>query len=396
MEEKDLTNEPEVVEVRKGWWSKKEKKDKKSFVLMIIFVILLAAALFTLVYCRQLFGDEIADTLIGVGTPNGWHMIGIFFAGNALTFAISVIVILTTFVIYYVLKGIIKSVTRKTQRTKTVGSLIVSVIRYVAFIVDIAIILTIWGVNLASAVAGVSILAIIVGFGCKNLVADIVSGLFIVFDDYFAVGDAVIIDGFRGYVTEIGLRTVKIDDRLGNIKCIANSNIQTCVNLSRTVNIVSVSMEVGYNEDIERVEAILTEELPKIKERCPKMLEAPFYKGVDALTNSGVEISFGVKCHYPDRWGTTRDLRRELYQIFRKNDIFFTFQHVVIANADPTDRPKATEEQVVVSQEMIAKSREIDKAKEEKSFIEKTLGIDMKPKKKKKSSGASKKKEESK
>lgn len=396
MEEKDLTNEPEAVEVRKGWWSKKDKKDKKSFVLMVIFILLLAAALFTLVYCRQLFGDEIADALIGVGMPNGWHMIGVFFAGNALTFAICVIIVLTTFVIYYVLKGIIKSVTRKTQRTKTVGSLIVSVIRYIAIIVDIAIILTIWGVNLASAVAGVSILAIIIGFGCKNLVADIVSGLFIVFDDYFAVGDAVIIDGFRGYVTEIGLRTVKIDDRLGNIKCIANSSIQTCVNLSRTVNVVSVSVEVGYNEDIERVEAIFSEELPKIKDRCPKMLEAPFYKGVEALTNAGIEISFGVKCRYPDRFGTTRDLRRELYQILKKNDIFFTFQHVVVANADPNDRPVATEEQINASHKMVMETREITQAKEEKSFIEKTLGIDMKPKKKKKSSGQSKKKEEKK
>ncbi len=392
MEEKDLTNIPESTEVRKGWWSKKDKKDKKSFVLMIIFVLLLVAALFTLVYCRQLFGDEVADLLIGVGVPNGWHMIGIYFTANALTLVISIIVILTTFVIYYVLKGIIKSVTRKTQRTKTIGSLIVSVLRYVSIIVDIAVILTLWGVNLASAVAGVSILAIIIGFGCKNLVADIVSGLFIVFDDYFAVGDAVIIDGFRGYVTEIGLRTVKIDDRLGNIKCIANSNIQTCVNLSRTINIVSVSMEIGYNEDIERVEAILSEELPKIKDRCPKMIEAPFYKGVEALTNSGVEISFGVKCRYPDRFGTTRDLRRELYQIFKNNDIYFTFQQIVINNADPKDRPIATEEQIDLSQELVAKTREITVDKKEKSFIEKTLGIDIKPIQPKKSTGRAKKK----
>lgn len=393
MEEKDLTNVPETTEVRKGWWSKKEKKDKKSFIIMIIFVLLLVAALFTLVYCRQLFGDEVADLLLGVGVPNGWHMIAIYFTANALTLAISIIIVLTTFVIYYVLKGIIKSVTRKTQRTKTIGSLIVSVLRYVAIIVDIAAILTMWGVNLASAVAGVSILAIIIGFGCKNLVADIVSGLFIVFDDYFAVGDAVIIDGFRGYVTEIGLRTVKIDDRLGNIKCIANSNIQTCVNLSRTINIVSVSMEVGYNEDIERVEAILSEELPKIKERCPKMIEAPFYKGVEALTNSGVEISFGVKCRYPDRFGTTRDLRRELYQIFRKNDIYFTFQQVVINNADPKDRPVATEAQKEASNDLVMETREIVKAKQERSFIEKTLGIEINPPKKpKKSSGSSKKK----
>ena len=394
MEEKDLTNEPQAVEVRKGWWAKKDKKDKKSFVMMILFVLLLAGALFTLVYCRQLFGDAIADAIIGEGVPNGWHMIGKYFAENAMVLAFSVIVVLATFVVYYVLKGIIKSATRRNQRTRTIGSLICSVLRYVAIIVDIAFILTLWGVNLASAVAGVSILAIIIGFGCKNLVADIVSGLFIVFDDYFAVGDAVIIDGFRGYVTEIGLRTVKIDDRLGNIKCIANSNIQTCVNLSRTINVVSVSMEIGYNEDIERVEAILSEELPKIKDRCPKMIEAPFYKGVDALTNSGVEISFGVKCRYPDRFGTTRDLRRELYQIFKTNDIYFTFQQIVINNADPKDRPVATKEQVEASEELVFGTREIVKAKREKSFIESTLGIDIERKKsqKKKSSSSTKKK----
>ena len=76
-----------------------------------------------------------------------------------------------------------------------------------------------------------------------------VAGLFIVFDDYFAVGDIVIIDGFRGTVSDIGLKSTKITDAGGNIKAINNSSITTVVNLSRMDSLVTVSMAASYNED---------------------------------------------------------------------------------------------------------------------------------------------------
>ena len=373
MEEQDLKEELKPVEVKTGWWRQKTKKEKVLFVFFILFVAIVITGGLGIVYIRQIFGDEIGDAVLGEGVQNGWHLLYVFSVKNAKTFLLSLVIIFVTIIFFVVSKTIVKLVTKKNQRTKTIGSLIVSFLRYVAIIVDVGVILTLWGANLASAIAGVSILAIIIGFGCKNLVADVVSGMFIVFDDYFAVGDAVIIDGFRGYVTEIGLRTIKIDDRLGNIKCIANSNITTCVNLSRTLNVVIVNMEIGYNEDIERVEAIISRELPSIKDRCPKMVEAPIYRGVEAFTNSGVQISFAVKCYYQDRWDTNRDLRRELYRLFVKNDIYFTFQQIVINQADPKDRPKATPAQIKATEEMLEKSRALPVKEKEKNIFQKAF-----------------------
>ena len=398
-ENENLHEELKPVEIKKGWWTGKDKKEKRGFFFTILFIIILAAAVFGFAYCRPIFGNEIGDVVLGVGVPNGWVAMGAFFTANAITLMISLLIVLVTVVVFMVLKAVIKSVSKKNQRSRTVGSLLISVFRYTFVIVDFAIILTLWGVNIASAVAGVSILAILIGFGCKNLVADIVSGLFIVFDDYFAVGDAVIIDGFRGKVTEIGLRTVKIDDSLGNIKCIANSNIQTCVNLSRTINTVTASMEIGYNEDIDRVEAILAIELPKVLERCPKMLEAPVYRGIDSFTNSGVELSFAVKCRYDDRWSTNRDLRRELYRIFTENDIYFTFQQVVVNSPDPTDRPKATAEEYRIAQEVLKRKRAAGPYVEKDNFFDISIDLDNpiqinhRKKTKKKSSSKPKNKE---
>ena len=108
--------------------------------------------------------------------------------------------------------------------------------------IGLAIVLVIWGVDVTGIVASLGILTLIIGLGCQSLIQDVVSGLFIVFDDYFSVGDMVIIDGFRGYVSEIGLRSVKIDDRVGDIKTITNSNIGTCVNLSREDNMITVNI----------------------------------------------------------------------------------------------------------------------------------------------------------
>ena len=111
-------------------------------------------------------------------------------------------------------------------------------------IVAIAVILTLWGVNVVSVVAGLGILTLIVGLGCQTLIQDVISGVFIVFDDYFSVGDTVIVDGFRGKVASIGLKSTKIIDASGNIKSIPNSSISTVTNVSRLPTMVTVAMDM--------------------------------------------------------------------------------------------------------------------------------------------------------
>ena len=88
----------------------------------------------------------------------------------------------------------------KSKKSKTISSLVRSLVKYGLMLVALAIILIAWGVNVVGVLAGVGVITLIVGLGCQSLIQDVISGLFIVFDDYFGVGDTVIIDGFRGTI----------------------------------------------------------------------------------------------------------------------------------------------------------------------------------------------------
>ena len=117
------------------------------------------------------------------------------------------------------------------------------------------------GVDTTAILAGIGILGLIVGLGAQPLIADIIAGLFIVFENVFEVGDIIVVDGFRGTVDDIGIRTTKIEDVGGNIKVINNADIKTLVNMTQALSVANCEMSIEYGESLERVEAILAEAL---------------------------------------------------------------------------------------------------------------------------------------
>ena len=189
-------------------------------------------------------------------------------------------------------------------------------------------------------------LTLIIGLGCQSLIQDIVSGLFIVFDDYFASGDMVIIDGFRGKVVEVGLKTTKLEDFGGNIKSITNSSITTVVNMSRLRSVCTIKIPVSYNEDVHRVEALILKEIEQLPSKVPNITEGPVYKGIDSITSSSIEFLVLAFCTEDNRFQVTRDLNREFFLMCKDNDIILPYTQVTVNEADEKDRPKATKEQV--------------------------------------------------
>ena len=101
----------------------------------------------------------------------------------------------------------------------------------------------------------------IIGLGSQSLVADILAGIFIVFEGEFQVGDIVIIDGWRGEVTEIGMRTTKLIDAGYNIKIVNNSEIKTIINQTQELSLAKAYVSVSYGARIEKIEAVIADNL---------------------------------------------------------------------------------------------------------------------------------------
>ncbi|MCR5078745.1 MAG: mechanosensitive ion channel family protein [Bacilli bacterium] len=344
-----------------GFWASRTLKQKIYFILGFILLIGFIFLFITMLFPRFFYGDEIADKFLGKGVENSLALLGEFSAEVGWRFIASIAVIGAIFILVFIINFIINFFTySKTNKTRTVSSLVRSCIRYLAVILGAAICLTIWGVDVGSVVASLGVLTLIIGLGCQSLIQDVVSGLFIVFDNYYSVGDTVIIDGFRGDIVEIGLRSTKVKDFANNIKCINNSNVGTMTNLSAAGNSAAFcKINVGFNEDLHHVEAVIQENLPEIKKKIPKIAGDIQYLGVDSFDECGLMLIFLAYCPESERFGVQRDLNREIYLLLVDNHITIPFRQIVINQADDPNRPRATKEERESVEKVYAKGRAV-------------------------------------
>ncbi len=205
-----------------------------------------------------------------------------------------------------------------------------SIVKYATIIGTVYYCLALLGVDTTTLLASAGILSIAISLGAKDMVSDILSGMFIIFEDEFRVGDVIEVDGYYGTVVEIGIRTTKVMDDSQNTKVIRNSNIDDVINRTKALSLVSVDVGIEYNESLERVEAILADELPKLKDKYEAIKVGPFYRGVVELADNSVNIRIVAQCKEFDRAQLTRDLNREVKLIFDHYDIGIPFPQVVV------------------------------------------------------------------
>ena len=246
-----------------------------------------------------------------------------------------VLALALVWLIYQVLKLILQAVGKRGGRAQTVTNLISGLMKYVAVIAAVVWGLSILGVNATAVLAGVGIVGLILGFGAQSLIEDIITGAFIIFENQYSVGDIIILDDFRGTVRSIGVRTTVIEDAGGNLKVVNNSDIRNFQNRSRNNSVALCLVSVAYSTDLRKLEALLKEALPKLKEEHPDLyLTAPRYLGVDALADSGVNLKFAVDVTEQNVFGAQRMLARDLKILFDEKGVEIPFPQVVVHHAD--------------------------------------------------------------
>ena len=238
-------------------------------------------------------------------------------------------------------------------------TILISVIKYVALIVWVFFLLSAFGVDTTVILAGIGIVSLIVGLAIQPLLSDIIAGLFIVFEDVFNIGDIIVADGFRGTVKEIGIRTTQLIDTGGNIKVVNNSKLQEIVNMTNQLSLAICDLSIEYGESLERVEAILKENLPAVKEAIPDIKEGPFYRGVSELGDSAVVIRFVANCGEGARYQVERDMNRQFKLIFDKNNINIPFPQIVLNQ--PTEFKDATKAQKKEAKQFVEEQKELSK-----------------------------------
>lgn len=204
------------------------------------------------------------------------------------------------------------------KRGVTVCRLLKSLIRYLGIIILIFMCIASYGVNMRTLAVSAGILTTVLGLGANSLLTDIFAGLFITFEGDLQVGDAMILDGFLGRITEIGIRTTKIMNVDGNRVIINNSCLQGPVKRARSYNYCHSYIDMDYDESLDRVESFLAAELPLLKDKLPFLLSEPEYRGVISLLDQRMRIDIRYKASAADRFMAEQEMNRELKLIFDK------------------------------------------------------------------------------
>lgn len=219
------------------------------------------------------------------------------------------------------------------RRKKTIAKLIISVVKYIVGIIAIIAILAIWGVNVGPALAGLGVLGLVIGLGAQKFINDLISGFFIIFENHFNVGDTIEVKGFKGVVTDIGLKTTKIRNWKGEIKIYNNGDIGDITNYSLNPSIAVVEFGIAYEEDIQKTIEVLKAELPKTVSLFDQIIEEPTILGVTELANSSVNIRVIAKTLNEQHYAVERGLRKFIKEVLDNNDITIPFPQLVIHNA---------------------------------------------------------------
>ncbi len=215
------------------------------------------------------------------------------------------------------------------RRADTLKALAKSVLKYVVYFVSGFMILDTFGVPTTSILAGAGIVGLAIGFGAQNLVRDVISGFFILFEDQFTVGEYISTAGVTGVVEELGIRTTKIREWTGQLHIIPNGSIDKVANYNRGHMLALVVVSISYETDIDFALEVLRQESERAFKEIEAITEIPVVQGVVALGAYSVDIRVIAQTVPGEQWQVERELRRYFKIALENNGIEIPYPHEV-------------------------------------------------------------------
>ena len=185
------------------------------------------------------------------------------------------------------------------------------------------------GVSSESLVVIASAGSVAIGLGAQSIAGDMMEGFFILFEDHYAVGDIVTIQGITGTVESVTLRSTKLRDFGGAVHIIPNGSIGTVTNNCREFINAVVTVGIAYGESIDRAIAVLQDEMQKTAD-MEAVLETPTVAGVIGLDDSAVTIKIVAKCKVKMNYAVEAELRRRIKNRFDAEGIEIPFPQQVV------------------------------------------------------------------
>ena len=222
---------------------------------------------------------------------------------------------------------------RAAQRGETIGEVAASVVRGAVMAVALLMVLDQLGVNLAPLIAGAGIAGLAIGFGAQSLVKDVITGLFIIMEDQYGVGDVVTLGTATGTVEDVSLRVTRLRATDGTVWFVPNGEIRQVGNSSMEWSRALIDVLISYDADVEAASAAILDEANKV-DADPAwkdaVLEPPELWGVQAMDKDGITIRLVVKTAPRQQYAVARELRGRISRRLQREGIKGPGQTVVV------------------------------------------------------------------
>jgi small conductance mechanosensitive channel len=213
---------------------------------------------------------------------------------------------------------------RRRQRAETIGSILRSITSFAVLGLAFVLVLGELGINLAPIIASAGIVGIALGFGAQNLVKDFLSGIFMVLEDQYGVGDIIDLGEASGTVEAVGLRTTRLRDVHGTVWYVRNGEIIRVGNKSQGFAQVVLDVPMSHKADLERAGQLMkatADALWQDEDWQEYVLEEPKYLGVEQINADAVVLRLTVKTRPGEQWRVGRELRLRIKERFDSAEV---------------------------------------------------------------------------
>lgn len=242
----------------------------------------------------------------------------------------AIVTIIISYLVYRIILGLInrafdlriKKFKLDARKQKTVKVVIKNTLRYAFIIVVIFTILGLLGVNAGAIITSIGIIGLAIGLAVQDTLRDVMTGLFILVENQYAIGDLVMINGFKGKVIFLGLKTTKIRGESGEIKILPNRNIVDITNYSLNNEILYIDINLSYDNDISKVEKVLTDLAKNLSKKIDYLKSDIVYMGIEHI-DVGKIVTYRLKIEIDARLESEceNEVWKEIKMAMDKNEI---------------------------------------------------------------------------
>lgn len=234
------------------------------------------------------------------------------------------------------------SASGRSARMRTLLPLLRNAFRILLIVVVTLIVLSELGIDIAPLLAGAGVVGLAIGFGAQTLVKDVITGFFILAEDTIAIGDVIQVDQHTGIVETMTIRTIRLRDAAGAVHTIPFSSVATIVNMTKDFSYAVFDVNIGYEEDIDRVVGLLTEigeELAAEAAFSWRILAPIEVSGVERFAESAIVIRARIKTRPLQQWDVAREFNRRLKARFDREGIRLSSPQRIVMRQLPEDPP---------------------------------------------------------